>query len=89
MHVSECLHVSKNHVLQFFLITTNKTKKNFLYTFVGIAKKIACEKIQRKESLLELELLKVFVSLNKRPDFWKSLYKIIYIIFHCGTSIIT
>ena len=66
----------------------NKTKK-ILHTFVDNAKETACEKIQRKETLLELELLEVFVSLNKRPDFWKSLSKIIYTIFHCRTSIIT
>ena len=28
MHANECLHVSENHALQFFLIATNKTKKN-------------------------------------------------------------
>ena len=66
----------------------NKTKK-FLYTFVDIAKETVFEKIQRKDTLLNLELLEVFLSLNKRPDFWKSLSKIIYIIFHCRTSIIT
>ena len=43
----------------------------------------------RKETLLELELIEIFVSSNKRPDFWKSLSKIMYIIFHCRTSIIT
>ena len=74
MYVSECLHVSKNHILQFFLINTNKTNKKFLHTFVDIAKETACEKFQRKETLLELELLEVFVSLKKRPDFWKSLF---------------
>ena len=42
----------------------NKTK-NFPHTFVDIAKEAACEKNYRKESLLELELLEVFVSLNK------------------------
>ena len=84
--MARCLHISKNHVLQFFLITTNKTKK-FLQTFVDIAKETACEKIQRKKTLLELELLEVSVSLSKRTDFWKSLSKIIYIIFHCRTSI--
>ena len=36
-----------------------------------------------------MELPKVFVSLNKRPHFWKSLSKIISIIFHWRTSIIT
>ena len=66
----------------------NKTKK-FLHTFEDIAKKSACEKIRRKETLLELELLEVLVSLNKRTDFLKSLSKILYIIFHCRTSIIT
>ena len=65
MHVSECLHVSKNHVLKFFLIATNKTK----HAFVELAKETACEKVQIKETLFELELLEVFVSLNKRPDF--------------------
>ena len=49
----------------------NKTKK-ILHTFVDIAKETTCEKNQRKETLLELEVLEVFVSLNKRPDFWKS-----------------
>ena len=66
----------------------NKTKR-FLHTSVDIAKETACEKIQRKETLLELELVEVFVSLNKRPAFWKSLSKFIYIIFHCRNSIIT
>ena len=65
----------------------NKTKQN-LPIFVDIAEETACEKIQRKETLLELEVVEVFVSLNKRPDFWKSL-KLYYIIFHCRTSIIT
>ena len=46
----------------------NRTKK-FPHTFVDIAKDNACKKIQRKETLLELELLEVFVSLKKRPDF--------------------
>ena len=55
----------------------NETKK-LLHTFVDIAKEAVCEQIQTKETLLELELLEVFVSLNKRPDFWKSLSKIIY-----------
>ena len=74
MRVSVCLHISKNYVLQFFLITTNKIKrKNFCTLLVGIAKETAWEKIQRKETLLELELLEVFVSLNKRPYFCKSL----------------
>ena len=87
MHVSKCLHVSENHVLHFFLITTNKRKtKKILHTFVDIAKETACEKIQKKETLLELEPLEVFVSLHKKLDFWKSLSKIIYIIFHCRTS---
>ena len=54
----------------------NKTKK-CLISFVDIAKETACEKNQRKETLFELELLEVFVSLNKRPEFWKSLSKII------------
>ena len=66
----------------------NKTEK-FLHTLVDIAKETACEEIQRKETLLELELLEIFVSLNKRSDFWKSLSKIVYIILHCRTSIIT
>ena len=67
MHVSECPHVSKNHVLLFFLITTNKKKtKKFLRTFV---RRRRVKKNQRKETLLELELIEVFVSLNKRPDF--------------------
>ena len=87
MHVSQCLHVLKNHVFQFFLITTDKTKQ-ILPIFVDIAEETACEKIQRKKTLLELEVVEVFVSLNKRPDFWKSL-KLYYIIFHCRTSIIT
>ena len=46
----------------------NKTKKKILHTFVDIAKETACEKIQRTETLLELELLQFFVSLYKRPD---------------------
>ena len=73
MHVSECLHVS-TPCSPVFLdnYKQNKTKK-FLHTFVDIADETACEKIQRKETLLELEFLEVFVSLNKRPDFWKSL----------------
>ena len=66
----------------------SKTKK-FLHTFVEIDKETACEKIQRKEALFELELLEIFVSLNKGLDFRKSLSKIIYIIFHCRTSTIT
>ena len=37
-----------------------KTKK-FLHTFIDIAQETTCEKIQRKEILLELELLEVFV----------------------------
>ena len=79
MHVSECLHVSRNHVPQFFLMITNK-KRN-LHTFADIAKGTALEKIQRKETLLELELLVAFFRLNERPDFW-SLSQIVYIIFH-------
>ena len=39
----------------------NKTKL-FLHTFVDIAKETACKKSHRKENLLELELLEVFVS---------------------------
>ena len=66
----------------------NKTKK-FPHTFVDIAKENACKKIQRKETLLELELLEVFVSLNKRPDFWKSLSKIIHMVFHCRINVVT
>ena len=90
MHVSEYLHVSKNHVLQFFLTTKNKNKqKKNSHTLVDIAKETASEKIPRKETLLELELLEVFVKLNNTPDFWKSLSKIVYITFHCKTSIIT
>ena len=78
------LHVLKNHV---FLDKYKKDKtKQILHTFVDIAKETACEKIQRQDSLLELELLEVLVSLNKMPDFWKSLSKIIYIIFYCRTS---
>ena len=70
IHISEYLQVSRNHILQFFLITTNKTKqKNFCTLFVDIPKEAECEIIQRKETLLELELLDVFVSLNKEPDF--------------------
>ena len=53
----------------------NKTKK-FLHTFADIAKETPCEKIRRKETLLE-----VFVSLHKKTDFGKSLSKIICIIF--------
>ena len=88
IHVRECLHVSKNHVPHFFLdnYIQRKTKK-LLHTFVDIAKETACEKNKRKEAVLELELLQVFVSLSKRPDFWKSLPKIIYTIFHCRASI--
>ena len=86
MHESECLHVSKNHVLQFFLIAANKTKtKDFQHTFADTAKGTACEKNRRKESLY----LDVAINLNKRPDLWKPLSKVIYIIFHCRTSIIT
>ena len=66
----------------------NKTKK-FPHTFVDIAKENASKKIQRKETLLELELLEVFVSLNKRPDFWKSLSKIIHMVFHCRINVVT
>ena len=77
MHVNECLHVWKKYVLLFFFnYEQNKTKKS-LHTFVDIAKESAREKIQRKEARLELELLEVFVSLNKRPDFCRSLSKII------------
>ena len=50
----------------------NKTK-SFLDTLVDISKETACEEIQSKETLLELELPKVLVSLNKRSDFWKYL----------------
>ena len=90
MHVSECLHTSKNHVLQFFLITPNKKKnKTNLHTFVDIAKETVCEKNKRKETVLQLELVEVFVRVNKRLDFWKSLSKIISMIFHCRPSIIT
>ena len=42
----------------------NKTKK-ILHTFLDIAKEITCGKIQRKGTLLELEVLEVYVSLNK------------------------
>ena len=66
----------------------NKTKK-CMYTFTSLAKETACEKKLEKATLLELELLEVFVSLNKRPDFWKSLCEIMHIIFHCRTGIIT
>ena len=59
MHISECLHVSKHHVLHFFLIATNKTKQKFLHTFVDIAKETAFEKNQTMETLLELELPEV------------------------------
>ena len=40
--------------------------KRFLHSFVDIAKETACEKNQRKEARLPLELLEVFASLNKR-----------------------
>ena len=40
---------------------------------VDIVKGTACKKVQKKEILLGLELLEVFVNLNKRPDFGKSL----------------
>ena len=46
----------------------NKTKK-FLHTFVDIAKETVCEKIQRKETLLKLELLEFFLSLNQKTGF--------------------
>ena len=46
----------------------NKTKK-FLHTFVNIAKETVCEKIQRKETLLKLELLEFFLSLNQKTGF--------------------
>ena len=89
IHVSECLHVSRNNILQFFLITTQTKQNKFGTCFVDIAKEATCEQIQINETLLELVLLEVYVSLKKRPDFWKSLSKIIYIIFHCRTSVIT
>ena len=90
MRVSECLQVSKKQCSPVFLDNYEQNKtKNFLHSFVDIAKETACEKIQRKETLLELKLLELFVNLNKRPDFWKSLSKIICMIFHCRTSIIT
>ena len=56
IHVSECLHVSKNHVPHFFLdnYIQRKTKK-LLHTFADIANETACEKNQKKEALLELE----------------------------------
>ena len=63
----------------------NKTK-NFLHTFADIAKETACEKNSRKETL-ELVLLEVFISLSKRQHFWKPMFKDIYTIFHCTTSI--
>ena len=90
MRVSECLHVSKKPCSPVFLDNCEQNKtKNFLHTFADIAKETAHENIERKETLLELKLLEVFVGLNKRPNFWKSLSKIIYMIFHCRTSIIT
>ena len=46
----------------------NKTKK-ILPTFVDIAKENVREKIQRKETLLELKLLEVFVSLKQKTRF--------------------
>ena len=85
-HVSTCF---KKTFSPIFLGNYEQNKTKFLHTFVDIAKETACEKTPRKETLLELELLEVFVGLNKRPDFWKSLSKIVYIIFHCRTSIIT
>ena len=42
----------------------NKTK-TLLHTFVDIAKETACEKNQRKDTLPELVLTEVFISLNK------------------------
>ena len=90
MHESECLHASKKPYSPIFLDNCERNKtKNFFHTFVDIAKETTCEKIQRKETLLELKLLEVFVSLNKRRDSWKSLSKIIYMISNCRTSIIT
>ena len=62
----------------------NKTK-DFQHTFADTAKETACEKNRRKETLY----LDVVINLNKRPDLWKPLSKVIYIIFHCRTSIIT
>ena len=56
---------------------------------VDIARETMCEKIQRKETLLELELPEVFVSLNKILDLWKSFSKMVFIFFHCRTSVIT
>ena len=42
----------------------NKTK-TLLHTFLDIAKETACEKNQRKDTLPELVLTEVFISLNK------------------------
>ena len=56
---------------------------------VDITRETMCEKIQRKETLLELELPEVFVSLNKILYFWKSFSKMVFIFFHCRTSVIT
>ena len=69
MHVSRCLHVWENYVLQFSLITSSKRKQKISEHFVDIAKDTACEKIQRKEALIELDFLEVFFSLNKFPKF--------------------
>ena len=48
-----------------FLDNYEQKTKTFMHTFADIAKKTACDKIQRKETLLELELLEVLVSLKK------------------------
>ena len=79
MHVSKCLHVSKNHVSPIFLdnYEQNKTKK-LLHTFVDIAKETACEKSQRKETLLELELLEVPKEVSTKFQISASLYLKLY-----------
>ena len=69
MHVSECLHVSENHVLQFSLITSSKRKQKISEHFVDIAKHTACEKIQIKDPNFCKSLSKmVYIIFNCRTS---------------------
>ena len=52
-----------------FLDNYKQNKKKILHTSADIAKETMSEKIQKKETLFQLELLDVFVSLNKEQDF--------------------
>ena len=62
----------------------NKAKK-ILHTFVDIAREASCKKIEKEETLFELEPPEFFVSLSQRSDFGKSLSEIKHIIFIAGS----